>query len=90
MHWKCLGQQTIQEKCPQNNELWKLRNSSNKFSVNSGVFVIVIDCSSIDFYTNVSGVLWLAELEDTEIKLGGIKVFNVKYLPFLDFIIRQK
>lgn len=58
--------------------------------MNSGVFVIVIDCSTIDFYTNVSGVLWLAELEDTEIKLGGIKVFNVKYLPFLDFIIRQK
>lgn len=55
--------------------------------MNSGVFVIVIDCSTIDFYTNVSGVLWLAELEDTEIKLGGIKVFNVKYLPFLDFII---
>ena len=58
--------------------------------MNSGVFVIVIDCSTIDFYTNVSGVLWLAELEDTEIKLGRIKVFNVKYLPFLDFIIRQK
>lgn len=41
--------------------------------------MIIIDRGGIDFHTNVSGVLWLAELQDPEIKLSRLS-FNVKYL----------
>lgn len=50
--------------------------------------MIIIDRGGIDFHTNVSGVLWLAELQDPEIKLSRFKVLCEISLDFLDFIIR--